>query len=79
MPRVLRRSEVVLARVGATSVRRRRKTLGPRSLAVWFRKEPRELGKVCRLFARSRIDGEEDGGGGVVLGVKLVMGSRSSR
>ncbi len=71
LPRVLRRPELVLARLGPPGFRRGRKTLRARSLAVWFGKQSRESGTVRRLLAGSGFDGEEDGGGGVVFGVEL--------
>ena len=40
-------------------------------MALRIGKEPLEFGKICRLFVGSGIDGEEDGGGGVIFGAEL--------
>src|SRR5512144_910434 len=61
-----------MARLGTTRVRGRRKTLGSRSLALRFRKKSSEFGTICRLFAGSGIDDEEDGSGGVAFAAQLT-------
>ena len=47
-------------------------------MALWLGKKSRESRKICRIFLGSGIDGEEDGGGGVVFTDKLNAACFSS-
>src|SRR5713226_1285004 len=80
---LLRRSQLVAARLGATPFRRRAQRPGRRSLALRRCEEPCEPGALHGILPRSGTDGKKDGRRGAVprihMGHLIWGGGKDSR